>query len=74
MQIFSRSLRCFSQVGRMYHRRGAQGLSLADGCYERMIIVHELLHALGFWHEQSRPDRDRYIEIFWENINDSESK
>uniref|UniRef100_UPI0037E8A0AE high choriolytic enzyme 1-like n=1 Tax=Semicossyphus pulcher TaxID=241346 RepID=UPI0037E8A0AE len=58
---------CFSALGR---QGGRQVLSLnKQGCLYHGIIMHEINHALGFQHEQTRSDRDYYVRINWENIN-----
>ncbi|XP_071351126.1 astacin-like metalloendopeptidase [Trachinotus anak] len=58
---------CWSLIGRT---GASQELSLGNGCIENGIIQHELIHALGFWHEQSRTDRDIYVKVNHENILD----
>ncbi len=50
-------------------RGGQQNLMLADA-HPWPILVHEFLHALGVYHEQSRSDRDSFVEIKWDNIQD----
>ncbi|TSR16002.1 Meprin A subunit beta [Bagarius yarrelli] len=57
---------CFSSVGNQHV--GKQILSIGAGCDRIATIEHEFLHALGFWHEQSRADRDDYVTIMWDRI------
>jgi uncharacterized protein (TIGR03437 family) len=55
---------CSSAVGRT---GGEQHVNLADGC-STVTTVHELGHAIGFWHTQARLDRDRHVRVRYENI------
>ncbi|GFS59197.1 zinc metalloproteinase nas-13 [Trichonephila inaurata madagascariensis] len=45
-------------------------VTLSKGCNQRGIVIHEFMHILGFLHEHSRPDRDKYVKINWENIQE----
>jgi len=38
------------------------------GCFRSGTIQHELAHVLGFFHEQSRPDRDSFITVNQGNV------
>ena len=44
-----------------------QQIYLSTVCTYRTIL-HEIGHTVGFWHEQSRPDRDQYVTIHLENV------
>lgn len=55
---------CASWVGR---QGGQQDVWIAPFC-PAGSVMHEIGHLLGLEHEHTRPDRDQYIEIHWDNI------
>ena len=60
---------CSSYIGMT---GGRQLIRLASGC-GRGSIVHEICHALGVFHEQSRPDRNNHVIVNWGNIESGRS-
>lgn len=47
---------------------GPQAISIGKNCDKFGIVVHELGHVIGFWHEHTRPDRDDHVTIIRDNI------
>ncbi|XP_004083677.2 meprin A subunit alpha [Oryzias latipes] len=64
---FAKFSGCWSYVG---DDKVGQNLSIGARCDTKAIVEHELLHALGFYHEQSRSDRDDYVKIWWDEIEE----
>lgn len=59
---------CWSIIGST--GRGSQELSLGPGCRWHGTVLHELMHALGFGHMHCNRNRDKYIRIHWDNIEE----
>lgn len=68
IRIGSYTSGCWSYVGRLPVIYQPQVINFGTGCDFTDTVEHELMHALGFFHEQARPDRDDYVIIHWTNI------
>lgn len=55
---------CTSRVGCL---GGRQFITIEEGCRTGNVI-HEIGHALGLFHEQSRSDRDQYVTIHMDRV------
>uniref|UniRef100_T1GF66 Metalloendopeptidase n=1 Tax=Megaselia scalaris TaxID=36166 RepID=T1GF66_MEGSC len=58
---------CFSSVG---YWEEVQQLNIGPFCEYEGTVIHEFLHAIGFFHQQSSYERDLFIDIIWENIEE----
>ncbi|GMT26166.1 hypothetical protein PFISCL1PPCAC_17463, partial [Pristionchus fissidentatus] len=56
---------CSSSVGMSGYK---QTINLAPGCFSVTVVAHEISHAFGTLHVQSRSDRDNYIIVDTANI------
>ncbi|XP_037035353.1 zinc metalloproteinase nas-4-like [Bradysia coprophila] len=61
---------CGSNVGYRPNQVKPLDVTFSADCLGlRGAVQHELLHVLGLFHEQCRPDRDDYVEILWSHID-----
>jgi hypothetical protein len=69
------SFSCYSSGLGFYKGGGAHDVTLSPSCYQYQAgtIMHELMHRVGFHHEHTRPDRDKYVEILWDKIEAGQS-
>lgn len=58
---------CWSSVGRV---GGKQVLNLQSPSCTTLVgtVIHEFMHTVGFFHEQSREERDQFVTIITGNI------
>ena len=60
---------CESLVGK---QGGGQEVTLGPGCYTQDVIIHELMHALGFYHEHTRKESREFVTIKRKKVKDGD--
>jgi hypothetical protein len=47
---------------------GMQSVVVSSCAWTYPLLVHEIGHALGLWHEQQRPDRNQFIDVILSRV------
>eukprot|EP01060_Flectonema_neradi_P010280 TRINITY_DN1738_c0_g1_i8.p1 TRINITY_DN1738_c0_g1~~TRINITY_DN1738_c0_g1_i8.p1 ORF type:complete len:1015 (+),score=154.20 TRINITY_DN1738_c0_g1_i8:61-3045(+) len=68
-QAASDASKCNSPVG-LSAASQVNEINLGADCHNFVTVVHEIGHTLGLFHEQQRKDRNTYVTIKEENIED----
>ncbi len=63
------SASCSSFVGRLGGRQEVR-CDVASSSFDTGSVIHEIGHAAGLYHEQQRPDRDDFITVNTDNIQE----
>ncbi|XP_004537802.1 seminal metalloprotease 1 [Ceratitis capitata] len=68
--ISSKTGGCFTAVGYQakVQTMNLENYPIGEGCFRPGTILHEFMHALGFYHQQSDSNRDEYIQVVYDNI------
>ncbi|XP_054083578.1 seminal metalloprotease 1 [Zeugodacus cucurbitae] len=68
--ISSKAGGCFTAVGYQakVQTMNLENYPIGEGCFRPGTILHEFMHALGFYHQQSDSERDEFIQVVYDNI------
>ncbi|PQJ73108.1 M12 family metallopeptidase [Polaribacter butkevichii] len=67
---YSNDSGCSAQIGYRNKKSPGQSMNIASNCSEGSTI-HEFLHAAGIVHEQNHWNRDAYLTVLYNNIDDN---